>query len=235
MYRLAVCEDEEQARAALCALCGEILDGWGVEHSVAAFSSAEELEGALGAGERFDLLCLDILMEGKTGMELAKQLRGWDEDVSLLFITSSSDFLKDGYAVRPIQYLFKPVRRAELSDALGTDLRLHHTPETVSIHTKTGVFSLPLSALRYIESQDHMAVACLPEGPRSYRINISELERLLPSRIFCRCHRSFLVNMRYIASIDRRGVLLDDGTLIPVGCSYYERLHERFVHYLNTT
>lgn len=50
MYRLAVCEDEEQARAALCALCGEILDGWGVEHSVAAFSSAEELEGALGAG-----------------------------------------------------------------------------------------------------------------------------------------------------------------------------------------
>ena len=111
MYRLAVCEDEEQARAALCALCGEILDGWGVEHSVAAFSSAEELEGALGAGERFDLLCLEILMEGKTGMELAKQLRGWDEDVSLLFITSSSDFLKDGYAVRPIQYLFKPVRR----------------------------------------------------------------------------------------------------------------------------
>ena len=104
-------------------------------------------------------------MEGKTGMELAKQLRGWDEDVSLLFITSSSDFLKDGYAVRPIQYLFKPVRRAELADALGTDLRLHHTPETVSIHTKTGVFSLPLRALRYIESQDHMAVACLPEGP----------------------------------------------------------------------
>ena len=97
------------------------------------------------------------------------------------------------------------------------------------------MFSLPLRALRYIESQDHMAVACLPEGPRSYRINISELERLLPSRIFCRCHRSFLVNMRYIASIDRRGVLLDDGTVIPVGRSYYERLHERFVHYLNTT
>ena len=36
---------------------------------------------------------------------------------------------------------------AELADALGTDLRLHHTPETVSIHTKTGVFSLPLRAL----------------------------------------------------------------------------------------
>ena len=235
MYRLMVCEDEEQTRAALCALCGEILDGMNVEHSVSAFSGAEELERALSAGERFDLLCLDILMDGKTGIELAKQLRTYDEEVSLLFITGSSDFLKDGYAVRPIQYLFKPVERSELADALSADLRLHHTPETVSIHTKTGVSSLPLRGLRYIESQDHMAVAYLPEGARSYRINLSELERLLPSRLFCRCHRGFLVNMKHIAVIDRRGVLLDDGTLIPVGRSYYERAQERFVHYLNTT
>lgn len=155
--------------------------------------------------------------------------------MSLLFITGSSDFLKDGYAVRPIQYLFKPVERSELADALSTDLRLHHTPETVSIHTKTGVFSLPLRGLRYIESQDHMAVAYLPDGARFYRINLSELERLLPSRIFCRCHRGFLVNMRHISGMDRRGVLLDDGTLVPVGRSYYERVQERFVHYLNTT
>ena len=235
MYRLAVCEDEEQVRGALCALCSEILGGWGVEHSVSAFSRADELESALSAGERFDLLCLDILMDGKTGIELAKQLRTYDEEVSLLFITGSSDFLKDGYAVRPIQYLFKPVERSELADALSTDLRLHHTPETVSIHTKTGVFSLPLRGLRYIESQDHMAVAYLPDGARFYRINLSELERLLPSRIFCRCHRGFLVNMRHISGMDRRGVLLDDGTLVPVGRSYYERVQERFVHYLNTT
>ena len=75
MYRLAVCEDEEQVRGALCALCSEILGGWGVEHSVSAFSRADELESALSAGERFDLLCLYILMDGKTGIELAKQLR----------------------------------------------------------------------------------------------------------------------------------------------------------------
>ena len=66
MYRLAVCEDEEQVRGALCALCSEILGGWGVEHSVSAFSRADELESALSAGERFDLLCLDILMAAWT-------------------------------------------------------------------------------------------------------------------------------------------------------------------------
>ena len=234
MYRLAVCEDEEDIRRELCALCGDILGGWAVEHTVAPFPSAEELERAMAGGARFDLLCLDILMAGQSGLDFARRLRTWDEGTSVLFITGSSDFLKDGYAVRPIQYLFKPVRRAELEEALATDLRLHHAPDTVTIRTRTGVASLPLGGLRYVESQDHMAVARLPEGARSYRLSLSEVERLLPAQLFCRCHKSYLVNMKHIASIDRRGVLLDDGTWLPVGRSYYERVQERFIHYLNT-
>ena len=234
MYRLAVCEDDGNIRKELCALCGDILGGWSVEHSVSAFSSAEELERAIADGSCFDLLCLDILMGGQTGLDFARQLRTWDESTSLLFITGSSDFLKEGYSVRPIQYLFKPIKREELEEALSTDLRLRHIPDTLSIRTKGGVFSLPLSGLRYIESQDHMVVARLREGPRSYRLSLSDMERLLPTQLFCRCHKSYLVNMKHISSIDRRGVLLDDGTWLPIGRSFYERTQEKFIHYLNT-
>ena len=72
MYRIALCEDEEAVRADLCARCRDILDGLWTEHQVFPFSSAEALEGALSAGERFDSLCLDILMAGKSGMALAQ-------------------------------------------------------------------------------------------------------------------------------------------------------------------
>ena len=54
MYRLAVCEDEDNIRRELADLCGEILRGWSVEHSVSAFSSAEELERAINGGKRFE-------------------------------------------------------------------------------------------------------------------------------------------------------------------------------------
>ena len=72
LYRVAVCEDEAILCANLCAQCESILDKLKVEHRITSFSSAEKLENALLAGEEFSLLCLDILMDGKTGMKLAQ-------------------------------------------------------------------------------------------------------------------------------------------------------------------
>ena len=115
MYRVAVCEDEKNLREDLCAQCAAILSELQVEHTVTPYSSAEELEAAFSAGAEFSLLCLDILMDGKTGMKLAQELRERDDRTSILFITGSTEFLKDGYSVRPIQYLLKPVSREDLS------------------------------------------------------------------------------------------------------------------------
>lgn len=79
MYRVAVCEDEKNLREDLCAQCAALLSGLQVEHTVTPYSSAEELEAAFSAGAEFSLLCLDILMDGKTGMKLAQELRERDD------------------------------------------------------------------------------------------------------------------------------------------------------------
>ena len=96
MYRVAVCEDEKNLREDLCAQCAALLSGLQIEHTVTPYSSAEELEAAFSAGAEFSLLCLDILMDGKTGMKLAQELRERDDRTSILFITGSTEFLKDG-------------------------------------------------------------------------------------------------------------------------------------------
>ena len=66
-------------------------------------------------------------------MELARDPRAENEQTSILFIASSQECLKDGYSVRPIQYLYKPVDRAELAQALETNLCLHHRPDRVTL------------------------------------------------------------------------------------------------------
>ena len=66
-------------------------------------------------------------------MELARDPRAENEQTSILFIASSQECLKDGYSVRPIQYLYKPVDRAELAQAMETDFRLHHRPDRVTL------------------------------------------------------------------------------------------------------
>jgi len=91
MYRVAICEDERCQLNALCSLCREILTRKAVMHEVVPFSSAKALAAALEDGEQFDLLCLDILMTGQTGMELASELRRWDETRLVLYSSGRWD------------------------------------------------------------------------------------------------------------------------------------------------
>lgn len=232
MYRIAICEDDATTREQIASLCGEILARLDTEHAISEFDCAEALEGALEAGASFDLLCLDIMLQGKTGVEMAQAFRTRDDQTSILLISSSREFLKEGYSVRPLQYLYKPVDPRELEEVLRTDLRLHRRAErlTISLGGKTRV--LPLSELLYVESQNHNAVACFPDRQEGFRISLSEIERLLPADRFCRCHHSFLVNMAHIRQIDRRALVLDQGGQIPVGRNYYEAAQAKFIRFL---
>lgn len=233
MYRVAVCEDEVSVRGDLCGMCEEILSELNVRCEIRPFPSAEALEDALRAGETFDLLCLDILMGGKTGVDFARQFRERDERTSILFITNSEEFLRDGYDVRPIHYLFKPVRREQLARALETDLRLHHWADTVTVRTGAGITVLPLDELLYVESRDHLTVARLDRGEQSFRIRLSDMEGLLPPERFCRCHNSYLVNMERVSKFDGKGLTLDSGDWLPIGRIYYKAAQEKLVRFHN--
>ena len=73
----------------------------------------------------------------------------------------------------------------------------------------------------------------LEQGERSFRIRLSDMEELLPKDRFCRCHNSFLVNMRRISKLDRKGLVLENGEWIPIGRSYYKAAQEKLVRFLN--
>lgn len=233
MYRVAVCDDEEWMRRELLAMCGELLGETGTEHKLTGFSSAEELEAALSGGASFDLLLLDIMLGGKTGMELARELRERGNRVSIIFTTSMEEYLQEGYSVQPIQFLLKPVSRDALSDALLTDLKLNHSRKTVSLTIGQRTVILPVAEILYAESQDHYIVIHIGSEVRKFPISISELERLLPTERFCRCHNSFLVNMEHIAEVARAELTMRGGARIPISRKYYTQAQSAFIRYIN--
>lgn len=233
MYRIAVCEDEPNLRAGLCAQCRDILGELETEHEVVPFSSAEDLGSALTDGAHFDLLCLDIFLVEQSGMELAHEVRKWDEQVSILFITSSTEFLLEGYGVRPIQYLLKPVKREELKKAILTDLRLNHQPRTVTLKVRGKTAVLPLADIRYTESQNHGCTFHMAGEDQAFALGLAQVERLLPRNQFCRCHNSYLVNLAHIKELAGREIILTDGARLPVGRRYAEQFQSEFVRYIN--
>lgn len=233
MYRLAICDDEREMREQLRKMCGEILQAMGVEHCVCEFDSAEALLRTLREGVEYDLVCLDIIMDGMNGMDLAQALRRSQAEVSIVFITSSDAYLRQGYGVRPLQYLFKPVKQSELEEVLHYDISNRAPRPRLTIRQGRDTLSLPLEKIRYVESLNHNVVIHSQEETYTLRMPMREVEALLPPALFCKSHHSYFVNLAYIAQIGAKELLLSSGERIPISRRCCAQLQDRFVRYLN--
>ncbi len=236
-YRLAVCEDDRAAQEEICRLCDDILTQDGIGHRIVPFSSATELGRSLEAGAApFDLLVLDIEMRdrGKTGMELARELRRRRDRTSILFVTGHEEYLAEGYDVQPVHFLLKPPDRGKLAEALHIDWEFNHSPRTVLLQRGGRALRLVLSEVRYIETGPNHSVKISTTG-RGYlfQASLAYMETMLPARSFARCHKSYLVNLAHVAEMDREGIVLDNGEQLPVGRKYAKSCQTAFIEYLN--
>lgn len=233
-YRAALCEDEAAERDQLIGLCRDILDGLGIEPEIVPFASADALRQAVeGEQTAFDLFLLDIEMkEGASGLELARWLYDRGIRDRILFLTGNPEYALVGYDVHPLHYLLKPVSRERLEDALGRALEKQGA-QAVRFQRGGKAVPLPLREIRYLESRNHGVVVDLGDGEQAFSIPLTEAERLLPAGAFCRCHKSYLVNLTWVKRATHGGVLLKDGRKLPMSRTFYAGFQNALVHRLN--
>ena len=114
MLRIAICDDDRNARDALRIQLEKILieDN---EEIVYEFSSGTNAASWLANHpSEIDLLFLDMEMKGLNGTETAERIRTFDEQLVIVFVTGYSDYVFDGYRVGALDYLMKPVSEARL-------------------------------------------------------------------------------------------------------------------------
>ena len=233
MYRIAVCEDESAILTANARLAEDALRELGIEGTVSAYSGGEALLAEFERDSRaFDLLLLDILMDGMNGMELAKTLRRRGMNAAIAFVTSSAEFLREGYQVQPVNYLFKPVRYGDVTEVIRTARRNGAAQTAVFRSGQTSVV-LELSQLMWIEVYGHELHVHLTDGERVVSGSLASAMQVLPAGLFARCHNSYLVNLSYVAELSRTGVLLRGGVRLPVSRSYYEKIQTALINYLS--
>lgn len=232
MYRIAICDDDRNMRDLLRSYCSEILDKYKIRYEFREFSSAEEFETDEDR-DKYNLLLLDIEMSGKNGMTLAEELRRNGSRISIIFITGHDDYLKKGYSVQPIQYLFKPVKKKELESAIAADRRMNYEAESIAFNTGQKKVVLSVKKIRYAESYDHKILVHTDDQAIVLNSSLAELEQQLQAYGICRCHNSFLVNLQHISEFTRSGIVLSSGEKLPVGRRFYSDIRSAFVRYMN--
>jgi DNA-binding LytR/AlgR family response regulator len=225
--RIAVCDDEKHQTEYLTKLVNAWADERGLRVTVRGYGGAGEY---LFAGECFDVLLLDIQMDGQSGLELARELRTRDENLLIIFITAYEDYAREGYEVSALRYLMKPVDERQLYAALDNARRRLSKPKKFIIAEERGEYiRLPQEDILYAESFDHYIKLMTGRGSYTVRMKASAFDA--EAEGFVRCHRSYSVNLKYVRRITRVGLMLDDGSVIPVSRRLFDKLNSAFVKY----
>lgn len=230
MLYIAVCDDNE----ADVALVVSLIEKWKKEMmlplQIESFLSAEAFLFAYETDRKYDLLFLDIEMEGMSGVELAKKLRGMGARLQLVFITGYMEYISEGYDVEALHYLMKPVTEIKLTEVLNRALERIKTREReLMLSLPDGIIKLPLYDIRYIEvSKNYVSV----HTGETFRVKktLNELETELDDGFF-RVHRSYIVGLRFIKKITKTEVILKDGTVVPLSRKMYNDLNQAMIRY----
>lgn len=221
MINCAVCDDEPRMLEQLTGCLTALLEERGLSFHVEGFSSGTAL---LERGGDFDLILLDIRMEGPDGMETARRLRQAGDRGLLIFVTALEELVFDAFAVEAFDYLLKPLDAARFRQTVDRALRALERRSGGRILVQRGTLRrmIPLGDIVYGEVLGRKVYLHLRDGTTvDYYEKLENLERQVDGRFF-RCHRSYLVNLDDVLGCGGGRVTLPRGGEIPVS-----RLRER--------
>lgn len=226
---IAICDDEKVIREQIRELIGKEKRGICPE----CYKTGDEL---LAAGKPFDMVFLDIQMEGTDGIETARVLRKRNEEVILVFITGIREYVFEAFDVAAFHYLLKPVEEAKFHEVFQRmerelEKRKKRRREPVFIKTRNRSFTLEKDSILYIESRAKKVEIHTTGKTIEAYVSMKEMEGQLGDG-FCRCHRGYLVNMAYVAEYDNKSILLSNGEYVYLAKEKYGEFVKTYMRYL---
>lgn len=222
MIKFAICDDEPVMVQEITSQLSEYMNGEHItSYCVNSFSGGRSL---LESKCDFDVIFLDIQMKRPNGMETAKMLRQRGNHSLLIFVTILKECVFDAFEVEAFDYLIKPLDSGHFKRTMGRIIKSLQQREAKSIVVQRGTSCevILLEQILYCEVQGRKIYIHKNDGKIiDYYDKLEDLERRVDGQFF-RCHRSYLVNLKYVRGCNAGQVMLSQGDKIPVS-----RLRER--------
>lgn len=242
MFRIAICDDKIQDLENL-RISTEIWlkETAGVNGTVDTFRNPQELKVCLQEKKRkFDLYLLDIMMPEVDGIQLGRLIRGKDMEVSVIYVTSSSEYALNAYGIHAIRYLMKPVDQKELYSALNLAYALFNMrpKHTLLINGPDSVTSIIMEEVMYVENNVREITYRMSDGNSVVSVRrggtFEEAVGVVASdTCFIQPHKSFFVNLKYIQAMQLDTILMDDGRKIPIARRRMTDIHNKYIRFIS--
>ena len=235
MTKVAFCDDDLSMLNKLQVLLDEYRVKQNQEIEYTAFSNPLELLAAIERGIRFDVLLLDVLMPGENGIDTAAEVRRYDSNVKIIFLTSSAEFAVQSYSVNAFFYQLKPINAESffrVMDSVLDECEKEHASSLI-LRCKNGITRIELKTLEYCEVIHRTLFLHLTSGKVLESMgSLDELCSQLKSyRNFLRPHRSYLINLEHVQNLSARAITMSCLTEIPIPRGKYNEVKNTFLEY----
>jgi two-component system, LytTR family, response regulator len=177
---------------------------------------------------KVDVLFLDINMDELTGIELLESTK---INSQVIITTAYQEYALKGYELKITDYLLKPFTFNRFLQAVNkaqenlTQRSSEPPPDFIFVKTENRLEKIMLNEIVYIEGmRDYRRIHTLNKKIMTLQ-NFSEFEKLIPSSIICRVHKSYMVALNKIVSIERSRIKIAD-QIIPISETYREILFQ---------
>lgn len=200
-----------------------------------AYRSGEELIRTFRGGEeQYDVIFLDMEMEQLNGIETANYIREIDEHVIIVFVTSHTEYMRESFKCAPFRFLVKPVDGEEFKTVFyDISKKLSKQRKVFAFTENKAKIRLYCDDIIYCESQDHWI--WIHTKDKVYKIckSLTELHSQLDREMFCRVHKSYIINFLYIKSIKYNDAeLYHCDKPIAISRSYKKEVLEEYTNFL---
>lgn len=229
--KIALVDDEKAELDQLSKMLDRELSARGdVAHRIDCFSSGEEFLRHWQT-DSYDLIILDIFMDQLSGIDLAHRIREKNEEVYLVFCTSSNEFACESYEVGAKYYLHKPYGEEGIRRMLKR-LDLEDLELSRCIRLPDGQ-SVLLRKILFTQHAGHVAQLHLKDGSvLRVRLSHEELERLLCEQsCFCCCSKGVIVNFHEVKKQGPDTFELSDGSAVPISRRRAKAVQESYARF----
>lgn len=229
MLKIAICDDEKSVQENLLQQSRAIFAKLDIQAETKVFSSGLSLLDAYEhEGRPFDLIFLDIRMDDMDGMETAKKIRSLDEEVLIIFITSSAEYVFQGYEVKAFRYIMKSELSYSFERIFKEALRhLMQTDEQIyTFQFGTETIRLPIADILYCESRKRILIIHTERQEYKTYEKMDNAEASLSKNEFVRCHQSYLVNVKHIRELNKNEIILFNENRIPISKRYQKAVSD---------
>lgn len=227
--RVAICDDNSFDLKAVQEMFRRVAPG----HTLDAFSDGRKLLEAIVTGTRYDLLFLDILMPGISGMELAREVNRVAPHTPKVFLTDSDDYALEAFSVRALHYILKPMTEPDLKECLNRLEERRGARQRVHIISSSGTRQmLYADEIQYAQSDAHYYDLHLKDGTViKVRMTQKEIRNTLGDS-FLLVSRGLVVNLEFIRQLGPKSCMLRDGREILLSRGNVEEIHSAYAAYV---